>query len=176
MPPEPDPDLRWTALLYVLGDLDPASLSSFEDRLADDPSAREAVIEAVDLAEGLAAVGAVALARRRSIGRRAIAGAAFLAAACLTLAAIPHLRPERPDRPDASEVALAWSSLRKAGEADALASTAASRATEASEASRLASTLVEAEVDAEPSADRALPSWLLSAASTRPAEAPRQED
>jgi ferric-dicitrate binding protein FerR (iron transport regulator) len=159
MPLEPETDLHWTAFLYISGDLPPAESTSFEARLADDQEARDAVAEAVELAGALAIVGAESRPRRRSKLLRAfIAASALAAAACLVLTLQPGPRPTGYDRPDASEVALAWSSLR--GGADI---------------GQLAEIEIESESEVEPSTDRALPSWLLSAASA-PLDDPKEEE
>ena len=159
MPLEPEPDLHWTAFLYVSGDLPAAEASSFEARLADDQEARGAVAEAVELVGALAIIGDESPPRRRSKLRRVFVAASVLAAAaCLVLTLQPGLRPTGHDRLDASEVALAWSSLR--GGADI---------------GQVAEIEIESESEVEPSTDRALPSWLLSAASA-PLDDPKEEE
>lgn len=54
-----DPDdrglLPWQAFCYLAGDLDPAEAAAFEARLADDQAAREAVAQAVELVQAIAA-------------------------------------------------------------------------------------------------------------------------
>ena len=63
----PDGDLDWLAYQYVSGELDDAQLEAFEQRLAGDQSAREAVAVAVEL---LAACRA-AFDRQSAFDRRA---------------------------------------------------------------------------------------------------------
>jgi hypothetical protein len=158
MPLEPEPDLHWTAFLYISGDLPADEATSFEARLADDQEARDAVAEAVELAGALAIVGAESRPRRRSKLRRAFVAASVLAAAaCVALAFSPRSGPTGQDRLDASEVALAWSSLRGGPDIGQVAE-------------------IEIESEVEPSTDRALPSWLLSAASAPLDDEPREED
>jgi hypothetical protein len=158
MPLEPESDLHWTAFLYRGGDLPAAEAAAFEARLADDPDARDALAEAVELAEALAIVGPeFASKRRRTLGRRAFVGVATLAAAACLVAAFHSW--SRPVSLDASEVAIAWSSLR--------ATVDAVPVVEITE---------EAEDVVEPSTDRALPSWLLSAASAPLDNEPGLED
>jgi hypothetical protein len=174
---EPESDLHWTAFLYVAGELSLDEASSFELRLLDDQEARDAVAEAVELAGALAIVGPLFRPKRRSIGRRTLAlvGASSLAAAaCLVLALVPQLRSIPSAPADASETALAWSSLRGGADADWLAFADGSPTTGPAESGPVAE--VESESESEPSTDRALPSWLLSAASAPLDDAPRQED
>jgi hypothetical protein len=160
---EPEADLHWTAFLYVAGELSPEQSSSFELRLAEDQDAREAVAFAVELAGALAIVGPAWSPRGRSHarlpGRRSFVGAAMIAAAaCLALAILPALRPTRPIEPDASEVALAWSGLRNGADADWMAFVDDPHTPGPGPAS-------EAVDGVDASTERALPSWLLSAAS-----------
>lgn len=167
MPLEPESDLHWTAFLYMSGDLDADEASAFEARLADDPTAREALVDAVDLAEALAVVGPEFRARRRPIVRLVVAASVFAAAACVALSIGLRHGSTPSDRPDASDVALAWSSLRAGDDADGSAVLVGSPMAEV-----VQSVDLDAETDAEvdASADRALPSWLLSATSASPEE------
>ncbi len=166
MPPEPDADLRWTAFLYVAGELPTAKEAEFERRLDDDQAAREAVAEAVELAGALASVGPGAFEPARTRGpsaRRALAWSAMAAAASLAVATAWAIRSSRTSPPDASEVAIAWSGLRShepiGGEVDFV-----SPPDEPHPAS---------ELDAP--TDPALPSWLLTAAEARD-DAPIEEN
>ena len=175
MLPEPESDLSWTAFLYISGDLSPEAATAFERRLADDQEAREAVAEAVELAGALALVGPEWALRltpgKSSARRRALAVAASLAAACLVLALIPAFRSTRPAESNAPEVALAWSDLQGTADPDWLAFVAPS----ASE-SLDPVPAVKAEVEDEASTERALPSWLLTAASAPQGDAPAREE
>jgi len=93
----------------------PTSRPSFELLLAGDQEAREAVAGALELAGALAFVGPEFAPRRRSKVRRVFVGATALAAAAGLLVAIPSaFRSIVPGQPNASEVALAWSGLRRA--------------------------------------------------------------
>ena len=172
---EPETDLPWTAFLYVSGDLSPEHSSSFEQALLDDQDAREAVAVAVELLGALSIVGAEFPRTRRVIGRRRLFGiSALSAAACLALAFLPTLRATRPGPADPSETALAWSNLRGEPDADWPSFGVESSPTVSAETITAAVEVEEEEVDA--STDRALPSWLLSAASVPPPVAPRRED
>ena len=166
MPLEPEPDLPWTAFLYVNGDLTPDQASSFERRLDDDQEAREAVAEAVELAGALALVGPEFAPRRRSTARRALLGAASMAAAAgLLLAISSSFRPIEPVPPDASRVAQAWSGLRAEVDADWTTFAAEAHATSRAEPGQVAKPDELDEAESGLSTERALPSWLLSAAS-----------
>jgi len=158
MPIDPESDLQWTAFLYMSGDLPLAEATCFEARLADDPAARDALLEAVELAEALAVVGPEFRPRRRVLGRRVLVGVvALAAAACVALALIPWNRPRGQDRLEASELAIAWSTLRSGLDSETV-------------------TAVEVEdVDSDSSPDRPLPSWLLSATSVPLGDQPREE-
>jgi len=50
-------DLDWQAFRYVAGEMSSDEAAVFERRLADDQSAREAVADAVELAQALATLG-----------------------------------------------------------------------------------------------------------------------
>src|SRR4051812_7029606 len=131
MPLEPDADLRWTAFLYVTGDLSSVEEAAFELRLADDQAAREAVGEAVELAGALSTTEPGAWGRPRSgrfPARRVLTWSALAAAASLVVAGLWSLRQGPAVSPDATEVAIAWSGLRRmepigGGEVDFIAPT-----------------------------------------------------
>ncbi len=151
----PPDDLRWTAFLYVAGEMSADQEVAFERALDDDQAAREAVAGAVELAGAVAIVegGRMSALRPR---RRALARSAILsAAACLAVAVAPSFWSTRTGPPDASAVARAWSGIRGDG-ASAVEPEWSTPAEEPPEA-------------AEP--DRAPPSWLLTATS-----APRDAD
>ena len=172
MSPEPEPDLAWTAFLYVSGDLAPDEAARFEARLDDDQMAREAVAAAIELAGALARVAPEFRISQRLIARRAFQVASGLAvAAGLLLAVGAWLRVAGPaGGPDAQTVALAWLNLR--GLDGPLEPT--SNSPLESNLDRLAGP--ETEVDAEPSTDRAVPSWLFAATSAGGVASPRRED
>jgi hypothetical protein len=155
MTPEPDADLHGTAFLYAAGDLPEAEEAAFERRLAGDQAAREAVAGAVELAGILAALGPADWTRARARPRRPLARRVLpwsAAAACLVVAGLAGLRSAATPTPDASEIAMAWSGLRRidaaGGDLDGLGLGDDPPAT-----------------DPHPAADPALPSWLLIAAS-----------
>jgi hypothetical protein len=169
MPLEPEADLEWTAYLYVTGGLSSLEEAAFELHLAEDQVAREAVAGAVELAGALAAIEPgdwVRPRRHRSSARRVLAWSALAAAASLVVASLWALRSSRSTAPpDATEVAIAWSGLRRlepigGGEVDVFAPV-----DEPSPA-----------VDLEAPADPALPSWLLTAAAEPRADSPQQEN
>lgn len=96
--------LGWLAARYVLGELDVDETASFEERLAGDEAAADAVVSAVRLVEAVAAAkagpacdglfpGNCAPAERRRGGRRWLTVAA---AACLAIAALPLVAVRRP--------------------------------------------------------------------------------
>jgi hypothetical protein len=172
MSPPPEPDLAWTAFLYVAGDLTPDEAARFEAQLDDDQGAREAVAAAVELAGAVARVAAEFPSPRRLVSRRALRVAGGLAvAAGLLLAIGAWLRVADPARvADESAVALAWSNLR---ELDGPAEPASNALVELP-FDRPSGP--EAEGDAEPSTDRPLPSWLLTATSAGAVDSPRRED
>ncbi len=153
---EPESDLSWTAFLYISGELSPEESSAFERRLDEDQDAREAVASAVEMAGAVAVIGRD-LPVKQTVRRLRIWAIALASAACLALAVVPWLRLSRAPSTDAAEVAEAWSGLRATSrvESDAewVARLAESPSAETAEG-------IEAEDDP---AERALPSWLLSA-------------
>jgi hypothetical protein len=173
MPLEPESDLHWTAFLYVAGDLPPDESSSFERLLAEDQDAREAVASAVEMAQALAILGPEPTSKGRSPGRRrtmrviACVGS-LAAAACLAAMLIPAT----PAEPDASDVAQAWTGLRKAPDTDGTAFDDGPHSTDPGDPGQAALT----DVEAEDSTGRDLPSWLLTAASAPRDEAPQEEN
>ena len=182
MPLEPESDLHWTAFLYVAGELTFDESSSFERLLDEDQEAREAVAGAVELAQALAIVGPgpESVPRKRANRRVLIWAGSLAAAACLVAAILPTFRPAGSSGSlavaDASSVALAWSGLRAGDDPEWSAFVDAVHAPE----SPAPGPLDEAEgVDgAEASTDRALPSWLLSAASVQghSGDSPQEEN
>jgi hypothetical protein len=166
MPLEPDADLPWTAYLYVTGELPAIEEAAFELRLAEDQVAREAVAEAVELAGALAAVEPRDWTRHRERPiRRVLAWSALAAAASLVVASLWGLRAIPSVPPDTTEVAIAWSGLRRldaigGGEVDFIALTDESHPT----------------VDLDAPSDPALPSWLLTAAAEPRLDAPQEEN
>lgn len=110
-------DLDWLAFQYVSEELSAEEAAHFEDRLAVDQSAREAVAEAMLLRQAISAGARIAEPARASRSWYEHAGwAAVGAAACL--AVIVMLRPSSRPAPIAqrpqpasltsAELALAW--------------------------------------------------------------------
>jgi len=130
--------LHWQAFQYVSGELTASEAESFERRLADDQLAREAVAGAVEICEGVLAVGeefAVAAERvvpaaRSSSWLRPAAWMALGAAACLAFVGTWYLFARGSgDSPVAkepaesklrSEEALLWAEIRQEMELEEL--------------------------------------------------------
>ena len=163
---EPGPDLHWTAFLYIAGELDPEAEARFEDRLAEDAEAQEAVALAVEVV-GATVLAARSFAAKNPTRRRirlASAWVALAAAAGLALALFPSFGPPSTSPADPSATARAWSTIRD------------EEAPDWSPSVSDASAEPDEGTTPEPQADRALPSWLLSAASVPADESPREED
>jgi hypothetical protein len=125
---DPDADLHWRALRYVMGELGPDEAEAFERRLDEDQAAREAVAQAVELAGAIAAQEPAAPVLPLRLGSRrpvptVIAGVALAAAAALAWFVVLPGGPacRMPIRNDAATgvfkptetVTLAWSTLRE---------------------------------------------------------------
>ena len=150
-----DRDIDWQAFLYVSGDMSPADAETFEDRLATDQEAREAVAAAVELIGILAAsrttsTRSLPVVPIRDRGTRRVAAAATIAAAlliCWSLVRTPP-GPAAPSGEEARQLISFWSeawSPSENGSADATA-------------------------DDEDS-DIAVPSWILAAVESAPPKA-----
>jgi len=177
-------DLLLLAIRYLSNELPDDELAAFENRLASDQSAREAVAEAVELTLAVsrlpATTGDTLTLPRRRWSRRVRLGLAVAAAACLLVAVglgISRVRVAEPEAPEAlvglgpgqpASVALAWSGLVQADEADAAHQAELLVWPEDSIALALAAAPVTGEGGgAGPSAleDELLPRWLVEAAS-----------
>lgn len=97
----------WTAVLYLLGELNAEEHAAFETTLAEDQAAREALAEAVALIGGLQGATPGFGRGRSSMRQRSpmLAAVVGLAAALLLWLAWP-----RPDTAG-NDLALAWSGL-----------------------------------------------------------------
>jgi hypothetical protein len=115
-------DLDWLAFQYAMDELSPVEAREFEDRLARDQHAREALAEAVLLVHALER-SAVPVVGAANIGRRFASGviwAACGAAACLAIVFAGQFRPQdevkqmaTPVQPTREEaLAQAWFSAR----------------------------------------------------------------
>jgi hypothetical protein len=117
MPHYDSADLDWLAFQYVNDELSPAEVEQFEQRLADDQVAREAVAEAVLLSQAVGAGQSLPVAAHRRGWLLHAAWATVAAAACLALAMVLRSPPQEPlqpvaQRPQVSdlseELALVW--------------------------------------------------------------------
>jgi hypothetical protein len=117
MSPHEPADLDWLAFQYVNDDLPPQQAERFEERLAVDQAAREAVAAAMLLLQTVAAGAQIVspAPRQRSWLHKA-GWAAIGAAACLAIVFIPQLAPQQeavvqgPQATDmtSAELALVW--------------------------------------------------------------------
>jgi anti-sigma-K factor RskA len=121
---EQNEELSWLAFRYVAGDLTVAEVEEFEERLAIDQSAREAVAQSVELYHAIAAVEASVAAQPVMIARRftstwsqriawlttGAAAAAVLAVACWNVVGrVPSPQAKPGVSPD---LATAWTAVR----------------------------------------------------------------
>jgi hypothetical protein len=157
-------DLDWLAFQYVNDELPADEAARFEERLAGDQAAREAVAEAMHLVQAVAA--GARITTPASTGRNWLQHAAWSAigaAVCLavifTLRALPKDAPvvQRPQAADltSAELALVWAqngSYRAEEAAEALAEDDAPLAADAREIER----------------DFVVPAWMLEAVSGSP--------
>src|SRR5690349_9193650 len=123
-------ELAWLAFQYVAGDFSAPGFSAavaeqFEERLATDQAAREAVAEAVELLHAVCAAEAsepvVAVATRQSVWSQKLvwistgaAAAVALVAGVLSLNHWGNVSPNRPERNVAAvspALADAWSAV-----------------------------------------------------------------
>lgn len=119
-------ELAWLAFQYVAGDFSPAGAEQFEERLATDQAAREAVAEAVELLHAVRAAEAsepvVAVAARQTIWSQKLvwistgaAAAVALVAGVLSINQWGGFSPSQTERNVASvspALADAWSAVR----------------------------------------------------------------
>jgi hypothetical protein len=150
-----DREIDWQAFLYVAGDMSPADAATFEDRLACDQEAREAVAAAAELIGTLAASRPTAtrglpVLPTADCRTRRVAAAATIAASllvCWSLVRSPQ-GPSSPSGEEARQLISFWSeawSPSENGSADATA-------------------------DDEDS-EAAVPSWMLAAVEPAPPKA-----
>ena len=128
-------DLNWLAFCYVVDELSPADALSFEERLASDQAAREALAEAVLLTQALAAVPSdIEVSRKHDRTRhyamqKPLGWIAIGAAACLALVVLADgwLAKPKGVRTAANKsnesLALAWANSTLAMEPEANAET-----------------------------------------------------
>lgn len=109
-------DLEWFAFQYVSDELPAAEAARFEDRLAGDQAAREAVAESMLLLQAVAAGARIASPAPHRTWLQPAAWAAIGAAACLAIIFAIRSLPRDPvvaQRPQAAdltsaELALVW--------------------------------------------------------------------
>jgi len=104
-----DQDLAWQAYLYVSGEMTPAASSKFEERLAADQDAREAVAQAVDLWSMLAAAPQAAVPAR-PVRRQRSAIAAVLATMAALIGVFFSLNrgPSAPEGEATGDLVSLW--------------------------------------------------------------------
>ena len=126
-------DSDWLAVRFVLGELDATDAAAFEQQLATDQAARDAVVRATQLVQTLAAMPAPAVRPvRRSVSRRIVAALTVVAATlCVALIGyrslvppVPEVVEQKPTRSvDPARLAALWldsaNSLNGIPEADA---------------------------------------------------------
>ncbi len=166
MPSRARNDLDWLACRYALGDLPGAETAAFERLLDEDQDAREAVARAVELVGAVALVVApgpemAARPRRRVQARASWALAASVALAVGASAWLAGPR-SNPVEADAGRLASAWSGVRDRPGLEAEGDDEAAGTTPLAEA--------------DPAADRPLPSWLVAGAAGSAADPARSED
>lgn len=173
-------DLHWQAAQYVLGELSPVDAADFEDRLAVDQQAREAVASAVELTAAVAAVADETrpIARRprrawefsRSLGYMCLG-----AAACLfVMIVVQSVWQHRFANSDAGQLPLAAN--EQSADADLALAWREVRA-EAIEGAEPEMVLASNDVDAGESRSNAgaylsddeldVPSWMIEATGPR---------
>ncbi len=91
-------DSDWLAVRFVLGELSAREAAAFEQQLASDQAARDAVVRATTLVETLAAIPAPAVRpARRSLSRRIVAALTVVAAGvCIAIVGYRSLVPPMP--------------------------------------------------------------------------------
>lgn len=157
-----DRGIDWQAFLYVSGDMSPAEIEAFEEQLAHDQEAREAVAAAAVLIGKLAAARPAAQGAKPAApdprpvvpaaerGARRIAAAATIAASLLVcwLLVRNSQGPARPSPEEARELISFWSEAWPPGENGA----------------------ADAAADDE-DAEIIVPSWMLAAVESPPTKA-----
>jgi hypothetical protein len=116
-------EIDWQAFLYVSGEMSPAEAETFEDQLAHDQEAREAVAAAVKLVGRLAAsrpaetraLAALPVADRTT---RKVAAAATIAASLLVCWSLVRHSPgpANPSGEDARQLISYWSAAWSPGD------------------------------------------------------------
>jgi hypothetical protein len=115
-------DLDWLALQYVSGEMNEVESAEFEERLADDQAAREAVASAVELvqtvsaAEHLVELPIVTTAARQASWWRSVAWLAIAGGVAASIALVAMLGSMPHDDGDNSTAELAAPSTMKAAD------------------------------------------------------------
>src|SRR5215469_1893648 len=125
MTDNPDREIDWQAFLYVSGEMSPAEIEAFEDQLAHDQEAREALAAAAVLVGKLAtarpaAPDALRVAPTAQRSTRRVAAAATIAASLLVcwLLVRHSPGPASPSGEEARELISFWSEAWSPGEND----------------------------------------------------------
>jgi ferric-dicitrate binding protein FerR (iron transport regulator) len=115
-----DRDLEWQAYLYVSGEMSPPAVLQFEERLADDQAAREAVAQAVELWTLLAAnpQSAIPTTVTRSHRSAILAALTTVAALVIVFFSVNRRQPPTQDGEPASELVSLWTETDEAAEDD----------------------------------------------------------
>ena len=116
-PAEQD-ELAWLAFQYVAGEFTSADANAFEERLATDQAAREAVADAVALFHAVCAAEATApvVAKQSDRMQTLVWRAVIAIAAAVLLALTLNLNPfadHSPNVASSSALADAWTSVRR---------------------------------------------------------------
>lgn len=176
------PELDWQAFQYVLGEMDADEMSRFEDLLEIEQSARDAVVNAVELVETVSACSLDFEDRGVSVGRpdqgwkSPLGWSAVGAAACLCILGMLHLISIELDRRTHDQagrlsadqgftpsraLAQAWSTSRDLADIDSDQTDQVDLwSVESDEDDDDAS---EVDPDAVSDADLAVPGWMLTA-------------
>ncbi len=152
---EPDREIDWQAFLYLSQEMSPAEIEAFEDLLAHDQEAREALAAAAVLVGKLAIARPAApetlrVAPTAKRGTRRVAAAATIAASLLVCWLLVRNAPgpASPSGDEARELISYWSEAWSPGENDSADPTADDE---------------ESEVT--------VPSWMLAAVESPPPNA-----
>jgi len=121
MPHAADRDVEWQAYLYVSGEMSPPAVLQFEERLADDQAAREAVARAVELWTLLAANPQLIVPATVSRSHRSavVAALATVAALVIVFFSLNRRQPPTLEGEPASDLVSLWAESDEAIEDDA---------------------------------------------------------
>lgn len=166
--PENSTELNWHAFRYIADEMDSAEREAFEDQLADDQQAREAVAEVVELTQSVVLAVESSPNTESTTQPARFAPLAWMSlGAALCLAVTLTLQPANPTVPSvASNDATANSEL-----AEHWVSSGRTAENEASEwHAPLPQDALESELVLNESTESDIPNWLLAAVSKQPSE------